>query len=358
MTCAVVLAGLLAVLGAAPPEDGPHHPPAKSRDLGAPAVDLGAETATHEEVEPLPVKFDTLSSLCLHTSGLLLACDSGAKQVKAISPAGEVVKTVPLEFAPEAIDVAADGSVYCGGQGTVAHFDAAGNLLKKVAAPKNVKSEIPPRRAARAKTPPASEKAPSKPRPKRRARNRPVRISGIAVTKDHVFVAFGSGWSHGSKSKLFRFDRDLENPVLLAEGLHGCCQRCDVAAGEGVAYLAENNAYRVVAYDAAGKQLGKWGRQSRDKLEGFGSCCNPMNLALGADGTLYTAESGLGRVKRYTPGGEYLGLVGYVGVQRFTKSGGMAASCSNMAIAVTPDGGTVYVMDHKNNMIRVLKRKN
>jgi hypothetical protein len=72
---------------------------------------------------------------------------------------------------------------------------------------------------------------------------------------------------------------------------------------------------------------------------------------------LYTAESGLGRVKRYTPDGDYLGLVAYVGVERFTSAGRMAASCSNIAIAVTPDGCRVYVMDYKNNLIRVLQKK-
>jgi sugar lactone lactonase YvrE len=82
-----------------------------------------------------------------------------------------------------------------------------------------------------------------------------------------------------------------------------------------------------------------------------------MNLCLDAGGTLYTAESGPGRVKRYTPGGEFLGLVGYLGVTRFSRASGLAASCSNMAIAVTPDGKRVYVMDYKNKRIRVLREK-
>jgi sugar lactone lactonase YvrE len=82
-----------------------------------------------------------------------------------------------------------------------------------------------------------------------------------------------------------------------------------------------------------------------------------MNLCFDAAGVLYTAESGLGRVKRYSTDGEYLGLVGYVGVDRFTRSGGVASSCSNIAIDVTPDGKTVYVMDFKNNKIRVLRQK-
>jgi sugar lactone lactonase YvrE len=161
----------------------------------------------------------------------------------------------------------------------------------------------------------------------------------------------------GSKSKLFRFDRDLKNPKLLAEGLRGCCQRCDIVQRDGVLYLAENSVHRVVRMERDGQVLGQWGERSRTDLSGFGSCCNPMNLCFDADGVLYTAESGLGRVKRYTSDGKFLGLAGYIGVERFTNAGRLAASCSNIAIAVTPDGTRVYVMDVKNNLIRVLQKK-
>jgi len=46
-----------------------------------------------------------------------------------------------------------------------------------------------------------------------------------------------------------------------------------------------------------------------------------------------------------------------VGVERFANAGRLASSCSNIAIAVTPSGDRVYVMDHKNNLIRVLQKK-
>ena len=51
------------------------------------------------------------------------------------------------------------------------------------------------------------------------------------------------------------------------------------------------------------------------------------------------------------------GSVGYLGVDRFTNAGGLAASCSNIAIAATPDGRRVYVMDYKNNIVRILQQK-
>jgi len=314
-------------------------PPERRRppDVGAPEFDVGAETATHVEVEPLPVEFESLTSLRLDAQGDLLACDGKAKEIKVIAPNGSVKSTLSLEFGPEAIDVAPDGTIYCGGQGRLAHLEKSGKILHAADSPGDTETETPARR---------------------RGQNRAVRISGIAAMGDHVFVAFGSGGGTGSKSELFRFDRDLQNPSQLAEGLRGCCQRCDISASDGIFYLAENAAHRVVKYDPNGEVIQKWGERSRTELEGFGSCCNPMNLCFGSDGVLYTSESGIGRVKRYTPDGQYLGLVGYVGTARYTRASGMAASCANIAIDVTPDGKTVYVMDFRNKLIRVLRQKN
>jgi len=232
---------------------------------GAPTKDEGAESASHREVEPLAIEFERLTCLRFDAEGNLLAGDAGAQEIKVINAAGKVAATIKPRLGPEAMDVAAAGTIYCGGQGRLAKLDA--------------------------------------------------------------------------------------------DGLRGCCQRCDLVARDGIVYLAENTAHRVVLFDPEGNVLDKWGTKSRTELEGFGSCCNPMNLGFDAGGTLYTAESGLGRVKRYTTDGRFLGLVGYVGVDRFTSAGRLAASCSNIAIAVTPEGDRVYVVDLKNNLIRVLQKK-
>ena len=306
------------------------------------AVGAGAETASHQEVEPLAVPFKHLTTLCLHVDGRLLAGDAGSEEIKVIGADGAQTATMKPGLAPEAIDVAADGTLYCGGRGKLAKLDKTGKVLATAPVP-------------------ATADAPVSETSRRRARMGGVevrlRVSGIAVTDTDVFVAFGSGWSLVSSSKLFRFDRELGNPTLLAEGLRGCCQRLDIVARDGVLYVAENTVHRVVRMDRDGKVLGRWGGRSRTEIEGFGACCNPMNLCFGADGALYTAESGLARVKRYTADGKFLGLVGTVGAQRFTSAGPLAASCSNIAIAVTADGRRVYVMDYKGKRIRVLERK-
>jgi hypothetical protein len=319
-------------------------------------VDISPELATHVEIEPLSTEFKRLTSFRLRPDGVLIVADGEEKRVRTISADGQEIASTPLEFVPEALDFADDNSIYCGGQGKLAVIDAGGNLVKVVAVPDSVAPK-PPTTEAEPKSEKTTEQPAAKSSPRRRKRSRPRQISGVAVSDRDVFVAFGSGWSTGSKSKLFRFDRDLQNPVQLAEGLRGCCQRCDIRVRNGVLYLAENSAHRVVLYDRDGVVLNKWGERGRDNLETFGACCNPMNICFDADGTVVTSESGLGRIKRYASDGKFVELVGYVRTARFWNGSSLASSCSNMTIESTADGELICVMDYRDSKIRILQKK-
>ncbi|HUT57979.1 MAG TPA: hypothetical protein VNA25_09045 [Phycisphaerae bacterium] len=292
------------------------------------AEDDGAiPPATHSETRTIgeanSLRFKSLSTFCLDANENLLACDSGASDIKVVSPDGKVQGVWKLDFKPYAIHHCPDSTVYVGGKGVLATLDRAGKVVRKVEAKDG---NFPDQK-----------------------------VSGLTVTDKHVFAAFGRGWSTRSQSDLYRFDLDFSNPKAIAKDLRACCQRCDLVSRNGFVYVAENSRRRVVKYDSEGKLIASWGRASRTDVEGFGSCCNPMNLCFGADGSLYTSESGLGRVKRYTPDGKFLGVVGCVGTARFSRAGGLAASCSNIAIAVSKDGRRVYVQDVQKNLIRVLE---
>lgn len=285
---------------------------------------------THKEVEAIglspQIKFENLTTFCMDIEGNLLACDSQANEIKKISPAGKPLAKWKFNFAPNAIHACPDGIIYIAGPGKVAKLDKTGKVLKTV---------------------------------ETNGINLPAgRPSGITATKRNVFVCIGSGWSLRSKSSIVRFDLELGQPTIIAEDLRGCCQRLDIVAKDGVLYVAENARFRVLKCDRDGKILSKWGYRDRKDIEGFGSCCNPMNLCFGPKGELYTSESGLGRVKRYTPDGKFLGLVGYIGVERFNRAGRLAASCSNITIAVNKDASSIYVLDFKNNLIRVMEKAN
>ena len=72
-----------------------------------------------------------------------------------------------------------------------------------------------------------------------------------------------------------------------------------------------------------------------------------MNLRLGSAGTIYTSEATLGRIKRFTAEGEFLGVVGVAEI---------VPGCKHVAIGVTSDGGRVHLLDITCNQIIVLER--
>ena len=279
-------------------------------------------TPTHKEIESIGSGFENLSTFCMDADGNLLACDAKANEIRKLTPAGKTLATWNLEFAPWAIHACPDTTIYSAGPGIVAKLDKTGKVLRTA-------------------TSDGSNFSKGKP-------------SGITATEKDVFVCVGSGWSLRSRSSIVRFDRNLGQPETIAKDLRGCCQRLDIAAKDDMLYVAENTLYRVLRCDRQGKILSKWGNRDRKNIEGFGSCCNPMNICFGPEGELYTAESGLGRIKRYTPDGKFLGLVGYIGVERFKRAGRLAASCSNITVAVNNDGSRIYILDFKKNIIRVL----
>ena len=150
-----------------------------------------------------------LAALRIRADGYLLAADGAARHIKIINSEGKNVG--PDRTSPPARGIQPGGRwqpvLWWGGQTHQALSGRQGHQDRPV----------PPTRCGRHR--------------RRRARGKPVRISGIAVSDRDVFVAFGSGWSTGSKSKLYRFGLDWENPKLLDEGLRGCCQRCDIRSG-------------------------------------------------------------------------------------------------------------------------------
>ena len=304
--------------------------PARAEDAapaGATEPKAEAQEPTHKEIgaigQDAGPKFKKLANFTMDAKGNLLCCDQGDSTIKVVSQNGKLLATWKMKFQPHGIAAAKDGTIYVGGTGQLAKLNSKGKLLK---------------------TADAGDRFPN------------ASVSGMAAGQKDLFVAFGTKGSTRSRSVIVRFDRDLQNPVEIAKDLRGCCRRLDLLLRDGVLYVAENGAHRVVKYDREGKVLSKWGQRDRKNISGFGSCCNPMNLCFGPGGELYTAESGLARIKRYTADGEYLGLVGYVGTDRFNRAGGLAASCSNICLRMNEDATRIFVLDYKDSLIRVLSR--
>lgn len=286
-----------------------------------------SDEGTHIEVTPIGSdRFGDLTTFCLTKEGRLLACDAKHKEIKVLTQNGAVLSKWSLEFSPHAIHASSSGEVIVAGIGIVAKLNSNGKLLKMT---KSGGTGIPK-----------------------------TKVSGISDSDDHVFVAFGTNEALRSRSTIVRLSRNLERPEIIAKDLRGCHQRLDMVVEKGILFVAENARHRVAKLDFNGKLLGNWGEKNRDRIEGFQSCCNPMNLCFNTKGELYTGESGgLGRIKRYTPDGRFLGLVGYVGSTRFNRAGRESIACSNMTVAVTKDESRIFVLDIEKNLIRVLEKK-
>ena len=250
-----------------------------------------------------------LSTFCLAPSGNLLVCDQSGMAVKVVSPDDKLVATLKVEFAPKAVHATAEGEVYVGGTDKFVKMNAAGKVIKKFDA-----SSLGLERAY---------------------------VAAITTSKEELFISMRGRTGY----EVYRFDRDFGGGKRIISKLRGCCGQMDIAAHGDSVYVAENARHRVTRYDREGKELTSWGKRDRTSQNGFGGCCNPMNLCIGPDGNVYTSESGTGLIKRYTLDGKYLGLVG-------TVAG--TSGCKHVRIAASVDGSRLYVADVTKNVIYVL----
>ena len=247
--------------------------------------------------------------------------------VKVVSPQGQLLATWPMTdgLAPKMIHAMDDGTVYVGGHGELAIFDADGKRQKIL------------------HTDPIVGMKPL--------------TSGIAVSDQYVFVAFGMGNSLRASQEIYRFDRNLDNPKRIVDRQYGCCGHLDLDVGNGELLVAENSRHRVNRFDFDGNLLGRWGKRDRTNITGFAACCNPVCFDFGPGEVLYTAESGVGRIKKYSQTGEFLGVVGYVDTTVFDRGSRLALASCYIPVEVSRDGSRVYIMDVRTYIIRVLALK-
>jgi sugar lactone lactonase YvrE len=330
-------------------------------------------------------------------------------QIKVLDPQGKLLKTWEVPLTPEAINVAPDGQIYAAGQGRVARLTDRGKLLKAADAPQI--AELPPLPEEKKEEPqPKDEKAEAAKQAQiaelrekakeamaalqqvardyardrenkdlekkyqeaaenyrlvqtqvrelttppevlamqqKMARQRQLGVTGIAVTDQDVFVAVPETKGYGYA--VWRMDRNLGRAKKIVEGLRGCCGQMDIQASGGELFVAENARKRVARYDRNGKELGAWGQASRGGADqGFGSCCNPMNVRFGPDGCIYTSEASVGRIMRFAFDGQFLGVVGTAKI---------VPGCKHVAIAVSDDGERIYLLDITRSQIAVLTKK-
>ena len=313
---------------------------------------------------------------------------------------GEMLHSFPLKFIPQALNFAPDGKLFVAGSGKIARMSAEGIIELEVDAPnignqeealaalkkenekrlveltKSSKAQLDrlEEQIAKLEIIPEDEDEKVKTRRERRlkllnvskkqfeematsaAQNagidqtgslaRWANATGLTATEDDVFVScpMVTGFGYG----IWRLDHNLENAKVIMDDVHGCCGQLDIQTDGENLLVAENTKFQVGFYDRDGKRLNGWGKRSRNDDEGFGSCCNPMNVRCCSNGDILTAESSIGHIKRFNQAGEYLGFVGTAKV---------AGGCKHVAIGFDPKRNWHYMMNEDRSHVAVLVPK-
>jgi len=123
--------------------------------------------------------------------------------------------------------------------------------------------------------------------------------------------------------------------------------------------VADLGRHRVETFSGEGRPVSSWGRRSRS-LEGFGGCCNPVSLAVTADGYFVTAEGGLPRVKLFDATGKFVELIAGPEDLDANARGShentpeVSASCHTGGLEVAVDSRSrVLVLDRVTAEVRV-----
>ena len=160
--------------------------------------------------------------------------------------------------------------------------------------------------------------------------------------------AFGSSCLFNDAGQPGCVDPDGAGPLAIGDGQFR--EPWGIAVGaDGTIFVADTWNGRIQVFDNEGNFLRKWGifniinDNDRNPFWLFG----PRGIAVAQNGDLLVADTGNKRILRFTPNGDYVSEIGGGGVVlgRFEEP---------VDVAVHPINGTVYVADVWNQRIQML----
>lgn len=371
------------------------------------AFAVSSDKSTHRQTDvlkpahgPSPV---TMHTFVLDSAGNIVAAISpqarynskpvpGAPRgwVQTYSPDKRLKKEVEVPFSPEAIVLTKDGGFYAAGDGELGRFDADGKVLSRSSVlkllnidEKKLREEVITemkkadeeyadsrkaqiasieRQIARLEE---SMKTGKNSRDEMRLRslqatvkmlsnvsgisearvtsmmNYRLRTPSIALAGDDVLVTLYLKRGY----EVWRTSSTFENPKQVIGGLRGCCGQMDIITSGDKILAAENTKFQVGFYDLNGNKLNAFGKRHSDDENGFGSCCNPMNVLCCPNGDIVTAESSIGHIKRFNDKGELQAVIG-----RARIGGG----CKHVALGHDTKRDRYYVQYQDMNHICIM----
>jgi len=355
-------------------------------------------TATHKQVTSIkPTHAGTsvqLHTYCLTKDGDILACvgamtpEAAEKAfIQLYSPDGQLKREFAVDFTATAVNVAPNGDVLAAGGGKVARYSADGKQLLVKPTPNignfeefKKKAEEDARKQQEEYAQQMSQElkqttdqlaelekvAEADRTPQQKAQISvlnsqkkvyeqqcesmktqaaqffsvdsvlagKLRITSVASTDQDVYLCCGA--LSGRGYDVWRTDHSFEGGERVLKGLSGCCGQMDVQTAGDKILVAENTRFRVGLYDRNGKAVSHFGNRDRNSEEGFGSCCNPMNVRCCDGGDILAAESSIGHLKRFSQDGKLVQLVGKAKI---------GAGCKHVAVAWDAGRDRYYMMN-------------
>ncbi len=253
---------------------------------------------------------------------------AGRNGVTVHSSNGSVAREIKTSEPARCVAVSGEGKVYVGLRGHLEVFDAQGQIIKQWETPG----------------------------PK-------TWFTGLALGESALFAA-----DSGSRSilryelsgklagRIGEKDKDRNVPGLVVPSPY-----LDVELGkDGLLRVNNPGRHCVHCFTVDGELEFSWGKPS-GAIEGFCGCCNPIALALLADGSCVTCEKGLPRVKVHTADGAFQSVV--AGPESFPENGraGSARDTSDGILGgldvATDAEGRVYVLDLVTGDVGVWAKK-
>lgn len=311
--------------------------------------------------------------------------------LQVYSPERKLLREIPLTFVPTALAIVPGGQYLAAGEGQIFRYDAEGKVLERTSiftllnvdqdklrkeVVEDHKRDQQQYASSRATQLQAMRdqvaRLEAKPQAERTARDNArmqsikamiqslsasgdelspqriesmlqyrLRVPSLSATADGVVMTLARNRGY----EVWRTGLKFENARRIIGDLRGCCGQMDmVTAGERV-ITAENTKFRVGIYNLEGQIQGTFGERYREGNNGFGSCCNPMNVLCCPNGDIITAESSIGHIKRFSSDGKLLAVIG-----RARIGGG----CKHVSLGFDEKRDRYYVQYQDMNQICVM----
>lgn len=279
-------------------------------------------------------RFDTSlqepHSLAVASDGTILV--AGDRAVVRLSPAGQVLGTIPLEQTPTCLAVAGAGTevserIYVGCGRHLSVFSAQGEPIGQ--------------------WPDLEQRAV---------------LTAIAVAPPRVFVAdAGQRVVHildlegRVVGRIGAADPDRHMPSFVIPSPY-----FDLVVGpDETLWVVNPGMRRIESYSFTGELQSMWGRAGAGIADFFG-CCNPAHLALLPDGRFVTSEKGIPRIKVYSDAGEFERVVAgprELGVSASALVDARGDQVERVFDVAAAQDGAVLVLDTLERCIRVFYPK-